>query len=427
MPRIAGLLALSDFPLWRQTVDQLCELCDDIYVRFDTNAGDIDIYRAVRDACGDKLRHIMCIDGWHPPEWREELLRLVDSAEDKPDIIVFIDQDELIADLPAFRAELDEFWHSDKDGMMMGYEPLVTRDGETVNDGAPYPPEPHMKAYKWREGLSYWPWHYHGIVGPYVNPACHWKARASILHYCCYTKGLRDLKQWRSDRPNVKQEKRVTILGFGPSSTERMEVMGEVWSLNNCYEVPQLKPLVRHITRIYEMHKMDLRRPELAKDNKPHFWHLDQLGRRGHRIILQKAHPRITNSETYPLEEVIHKLGLDFWTGTGAYMVAQAIAEGYTHIRVYGFDQVDYEHILQRNSFIAWLSYAAGKGIEISGHISWLRLFGMRNGKPHRYGYDYGPMWDDHMNKLLWTGFPFEIKMKVPNQAIRGDLHGHES
>ena len=436
--RVVAVVAMSSFPFWRERLEALKSVCDEIYVRFDGVQGDPEMLRELQAAAGDKLKHVRVSDEpWKPPMWREDGLRLLDDV--KPDIVLCPDEDEEFGD--GFLAELRTFWQSDKLGMMLEYEPLVTHDGKIINDGAPYPPEPHMKAYKWRAGLSYWPWHRGGgVMSQYFNPSCQWRAKTRLRHYCCYTPGLLAMKKWRSDRPQARAQKSVTLLGFGPSSKTDKPVAGEIWTLNNCYEVFAANTM-RYVTRIYEMHGFGPRTERemwdagsgefvrrsppdrnamRARDGRTHVWHLDALGRMGHRVVMQQPHPRITNSETYPLDLIAAQLGATFFTGSGAYMVAQAIAEGYSHIRVYGFDQMDYEHLLQRYSMIWWLGYAAGRGIRVDGALTFMEVFGKR-----RYGYDYGPEWDKQCNEDLWRGFPMRVEFKQVSPSIAGDMHGH--
>ncbi|GAH87875.1 unnamed protein product, partial [marine sediment metagenome] len=210
--KLIGVMALNNFPLWRKAFDAMCELVDEVYIRFDGITGDPDILRELYRIAHPKMKEVMITDTfWNPPEWREEMLRLVNDA--KPDIVICPDEDEVFGD--GFRDELESFWRSDKLAMMVAYEPLVTANGREVNKAAPYPPQPHMKAFKWRPGLSHYPWHTNAIIAPYVNAACHWSAVTRLKHYCCYTAALEKMKQWRSPTPGRKHKKVVTMLGFG--------------------------------------------------------------------------------------------------------------------------------------------------------------------------------------------------------------------
>ncbi|GAH89513.1 unnamed protein product, partial [marine sediment metagenome] len=192
---------------------------------------------------------------------------------------------------------------------------------------------------------------------------------------------------------------------------------GEAWALNNAYEVFSPK-VIQRMTRIYEMHQPHKRVKEMGKDGKSHFWHLDQSGRRGHRIIMHQPHPNIVNSEAYPLHEMESKTGLRMWSGTGCYMIAQAILERFTEIRVYGFDQKDWEHTRQREAFTGWLTFALGLGIVVSGRPAFVARH------KRRYGYDYGPEWDHQCNVEACEGLPVFMVPKKPTPSMRGQLSG---
>jgi hypothetical protein len=94
------------------------------------------------------------------------------------------------------RDELARFAQSDKLGMMFSYHaPMPTADGAILFDGLAYPTGRRntrlMKAYKWREGLTYLPYHGYTRVTNYVDEACHWQAETQILHYSHWTPELR--------------------------------------------------------------------------------------------------------------------------------------------------------------------------------------------------------------------------------------------
>jgi hypothetical protein len=173
---------------------------------------------------------------------------------------------------------------------------------------------------------------------------------------------------------------------------------------------------MKGVTRIYEMHSEKKRDRERAADGSLHFWHLDQLGALGHRIIMQKALPQIRGSEGFPLLDLQHRFPFPYLHGTPPYMVAHAILDGFNHIRCYGFDQMDFEHRKQRECFAFWIGLAAGSGIKISGTFTFI------DEDKRLYGYDYGPEWDDISNEVLWNAFPFSMRMKFPSRAMKGAL-----
>jgi hypothetical protein len=431
-------MAISDFPLWRVAVENIVGRVDDLYVRFDGVQGDPEILRALPGVAGERLRHVDVVrEPWHPPQWRQDCLMLLDNADHKPDVVLCPDQDEVFGE--GLESDLKRLMESDRDALMFGYDPLVTVDGREVNAGRPYPPEPHMKAFKWRAGLSYYPWHRSAIVAQYVNPLRHMQARSKIKHYCCYTPGLEALKTWRSDIPGQRAHKAVTLLGFGPSAhKDGNAIAGEVWSLNNCYEVFGKDTMMR-CTRIFDMHKFGPReggawddarrfleldglldRNDLRmKDGKRHIEHLDALGRLGHRIVMQCEHPDVFNSERYPLARIENEVGVQLWSGTGAYMVAQAVSEGFTEIRVYGFDQGDPEHVSQREGMTGLLMFALGRGTTLSGSLA----FAERHRR--RYGYDWGPEMDMKCLEENCAALPVVLLPKAKTRKAQGAMYGY--
>jgi len=415
---IAGCMALSRFPYWKDTVKALMEHCDKVYFRFDGHNGDPEIVNEIEELCGDKLGVFFTTQGWNVPQWREECLKLV--AQDEPTVVLCPDQDEAFGE--GFAEELKAFIVSEKKAMMFHYNPLATNDGRMVNGGVPYPEKPHMKAFKWQKGLSYFPYHGDGKLSRYFNSACHWEATTKINHFCCFTPTMQEMKHFRNDiKGTSKAIKAVTLIGFGPSSKVKMDAHGEVWTLNNAYDALS-KEAMHLCTRIFEMHQLEKRCGEknIGRDGKPHLWHLDEEGKKGRRIICIKSDENITNSEAYPLAEIEAKTGMsNQWRGTPCYMIAMAIVEGYTDIRVFGLDQLDWEHTLQREAWLWWLGFAMGRGIRISGCPTALE----RNKDLGKYGINYGPSFDKAQEKAIWDGWPFEIHMKIPSRAVMGDLY----
>jgi len=420
--KIAAMIAICNFPYWRRTIDALESVADDIVVRYDDNAGDPEILRELNkmaDSKQHKIRHIQIVkESWRCPQWREDCLALICKLDVKPDIILCPDEDEIFES--TLKDELAQFWLSEKKGMMFSYAPLVSDNGRVINEGMPYPPDPHMKAFKYEDGISYWPYHGNAIIAKYQNPVCHWKATTKIRHYCCFTQAMEQTKHFRSDTPKGRGIKAVTIVGFGPSAQklDESKVRGEVWSMNDCYQGFST-PLMKNVTRVFDIHMIHKRVNLPAKDGKQHLWHLDQLGRLGHRIILQQPHAQVTNSEAYPLYQILGYFGLRYFTGTGAYMLANAIYEGYNHISVFGLDQRDWEHLKQRDCFAFWCGIAMGRGIEMGGELTFLNMVN------RIYGYEWGPEFDEQAQKDLWDGFPFDIRMKEKTQASAGELHGN--
>ena len=431
--KIAGMIALNRFPFWRLSVDALVGLCDVIVVRFDMKNGDPEILRQIADACKGKMAKCFIAEGWHCPTWREECLRLLDEIQ--PDIVLCPDEDEVFDEnLPD---ELLRFWASDKMAIMFEYHPLEASDGRVIRNGLVYPETPHVKAFKWQPNLCYFPYHGRGMPSAYSRPELHWNAVTKIRHYCAFTLAMEAVKNWRSLPPLGRGEKAVTLLGFGPSLRDigQQGIVGEIWSVNNCYETFEPN-VMRRVTRIFEMHtfgersggwwsevakwhkkeKLENRDHVLAKDGRTHVSHLNECGKVGHRIIMQQPHSRIKNSEAFPLDDVVKDTGVNWFTGTPCYMMAMAVHEGFNHIRIFGLDQLDWEHTSQRECFGAWFMYAVGRNVKMSGSPTFLRKY------TKLYGYDYGPEWDEYQENLLWSGHPMSVRYKIPSRVADGEL-----
>jgi hypothetical protein len=410
MKKVA-IVAVSNFIYAEDCLKNTARFVDQVYVRFDNTNGDPEILRSLQSWLGNKLGDVYISSApWTVPNWKEDCLRMLDDV--KPDVVLFPDEDEMFED--GLFEELEKFMASDKKAMMFSYRPLETNVKEDISQ-VPYPDKPHMKVFKWEKNLTYFPYHRNACLAKYINKSLWWNACTKIKHYCGYTKELRAMKKWRNDVEGHKASKPVTILGFGPSATGDLSLLGEVWSLNNCYEILPVD-VMKYVTRIYEMHKWDKRDHYIVKDGREHFWHLNELGKMGHRIVMQEESPLIYNSEAYPLFDVEAKLGFKFWSGTVCYMIAQAVFEGFTEIRLYGFDQMDWEHISQREACTGWIMYALGRGVKVSGVLTFLSRHN------RRYGYDWGPEWDEEAQKEFWRGWPFEIKFKDAPRAIKGDM-----
>ena len=418
--RIIALIAVNRFPMWTRIYDQMTTGIADVFVRFDGGSGDPEILRhlhKIYEIKSSRLKGVVVANTpWRSPEWREECLRMLDNVGmAEGDIVLTPDEDETFGD--GLVDELKAFAASEKRAMSFAYAPLESDHG-AVNAAIPYPFERHVKCFKWSKGLSYYPYHGNGMPAKYLHSV--WPAKTLMRHWCAYTKGLEALKHWRNDIPSlgVRAEKAVTILGFGPSADKGVDIIGTVYSCNDCYQVLP-KEIMRMSSCIFEMHQLSKRDKMLTRDGRSHLGELDRLGKLGHRIICLEKN-WITNSEAFGFEEIRRRGFPMYITGTPTYMLIHAIMEGATKIRVSGVDQLDYEHILQRGSWTFWCGVAMAMGIELSGHITFLDVFANRV-----YGRDHGPEWTDEDNRLQWLGFPFEVKLKKFSGAMEGDLRGN--
>lgn len=200
---ILGTMAIDGrFPLWKQCCNALTNLADETLVLMDQKAFEADkrdikqTVSELQSMCGVDRVLIREYD-WNRWNWREIMLREADLLQ--PEIILCPDQDEQFS--TGFWDDIRRSRESDALGLMFGYHaPLPTCDGVDPCAGAPYPTYPglpHMKAYKWRAGLTYENYTGFARVTNYAEPKHHMAAESKIMHYCAWNEEMRKGKDWK--------------------------------------------------------------------------------------------------------------------------------------------------------------------------------------------------------------------------------------
>jgi glycosyltransferase involved in cell wall biosynthesis len=200
---ISGISAGRPFPLWKKCLANLRDRCDGLYLRFDALTGNPAVPEEIKRICGSKLKELLVSKTvWNQWNWREEMLRMLDHV--KPDIVLTPDQDEEFG--PGLLDELYRFTNCPSRALMFIYTiPMPTCDGSLI--WRRYPGLPHMKAYKWRPGLTYVPYQSCAQVRQYATPKVQLRAETQILHYCYWSADLRKARA-RSKPPSPKKAKR---------------------------------------------------------------------------------------------------------------------------------------------------------------------------------------------------------------------------
>jgi hypothetical protein len=158
--------------------------------------------------------------------------------------------------------------------------------------------------------------------------------------------------------------KGVSIVGLSPGSRD-MAFRGpqglEMWSVNTghaCFSQEQLKGF----TRWFQLHP----RLEFESNNRDRPEHLQWLRGCGIPVYMEQEWPDIHTSIRYPRQEIVQKLGIDYFTSSIAYMIALAVYEGFEEIHLYGVDmpsETEYYH--ERPCVEFWLGYAHRQGIRV--------------------------------------------------------------
>lgn len=184
-----SILQVYDHICFEDCFNLLNEFVDEIYIRIDnerTSQHTLEVLKSCK-----KVRKI--IEGNYSRKiykWREELLRLLDDI--KPDLVFSLDVDEKFEDPVCIKKEVDDFWESDKDAIMFHKFPCPVINVTEITMF--YPATPHMKIFKWKEGLSYFPYGGRCRINNYRSIKCHWLTDSRMLHYAFYTKEMRDRK-----------------------------------------------------------------------------------------------------------------------------------------------------------------------------------------------------------------------------------------
>jgi hypothetical protein len=164
----------------------------------------------------------------------------------------------------------------------------------------------------------------------------------------------------------------ITILGMGPSATERRHdilryVEGEIWGLNNGYiHYPYLRG---KWARFFELHNWEYLKAWQPAAGVDHFRELNKLGC---PIYVSNTLPIIENQIRVNHVQNCLQLNSNYFLGSPSLMLMQALVEhdkGDTIDKIcsWGIDTSDPAHGQQRSSWAYWISAARHRGITIGG------------------------------------------------------------
>lgn len=170
-------------------------------------------------------------------------------------------------------------------------------------------------------------------------------------------------------------DRKITILGMGPSSKERRwDIMrycdgAEIWTLNNAYGV--FEHILPNVSRWFELHSWQyLKRWESGVDD--HFRKLNSIGV---PVYVSEPLPVVRNQilvDWVKIFRSLQKTAANYFLGSPSLMMAMALYEhdqGKTvkEIRSWGIDTSDPTHKQQRQSWAYWCAQAHCRGIELGG------------------------------------------------------------
>ncbi len=190
--KIAGLMMLHYFK-WPWCLEELSSYVDDIFLllhfspdfRADWPRG-ADKVRAVQEIEMDSEWQVM---EWrsNQPEFRERLIRMADDA--RPDIVLFPDEDESFPEPELFAEDLYRLIRSGKN--QMAYKRCNFWDSmDTVRKDRWVYYGPHVKMYRWEQGLTYKPYLGYNRVTNYGKKTL--TSRSVIRHYAYMERSERE-------------------------------------------------------------------------------------------------------------------------------------------------------------------------------------------------------------------------------------------
>ena len=149
---------------------------------------------------------------------------------------------------------------------------------------------------------------------------------------------------------------KVCLIGGSPSEAlaPYNDESFEIWAHGNQMNRHEGK----RVTRIFEIHD------ELSEHDK---WYPKWLVDKGIPMVVGKGFPLSgSHVKVFDYAKANALMGQHL-TSTPAYMMAQAILEGFTEIHIYGVEMAvdNHEYFYQRPSMYAWIAYAKAKGIKV--------------------------------------------------------------
>lgn len=162
-----------------------------------------------------------------------------------------------------------------------------------------------------------------------------------------------------------KKNKSVAMVGFS-SRHRHLAPFGEpdieIWGLNRIHQQDWFP---KNPDRMFQLHPIKYLQKSIgiSEGDREHYEWLCE--KHDFPLYCQKAYKEFPSAIEFPIKRLRAKYG-DFYTSTLAYMMAQALDEGYKHFELYGFDmEADTEYKYQRDSAEYFIGWAEGTGCSV--------------------------------------------------------------
>ena len=173
----------------------------------------------------------------------------------------------------------------------------------------------------------------------------------------------------------------VAIIGSHPRTRGEFDFTRadcDIWVFNETLSGTSAKWCPR-ADAVFQMHEEAIWRNPLNRNDPGHWkWLQTQTDT---PVYMQEQYPDVPRSVKYPLDEIVDRFSIRYFTSSVAYAIALACYLGYRRIELYGVEmETNTAYQYQRDGVALWLGVARGMGVELDAHIS---LFDMP-----LYGYE---------------------------------------
>lgn len=162
----------------------------------------------------------------------------------------------------------------------------------------------------------------------------------------------------------------VAIVGSHPRTRTEFDFDRadcDVWLFNEALSNPA-NEWAKRADAVFQMHEEAIWKNP-ANRNDPHHYNWLTM-QTGVTVYMQEQYPQVPRSVAYPLEEVVARFKIRYFTSSVAYALALACLHGYKRIELYGVEmETNTEYQYQRDGVTLWIGVALGMGIEVDAHV----------------------------------------------------------
>jgi hypothetical protein len=162
----------------------------------------------------------------------------------------------------------------------------------------------------------------------------------------------------------------VAIVGSHPRTRADFDfdrTDADIWLFNEA--LSGNNPWAKRADAVFQMHEEAIWRNPANRNDPQHYkWLSTQTDV---TVYMQEDYPDVYKSVRFPLEEIVARFHIKYFTSSVAYALALACYLGYKRIELYGVEmETNTEYQYQRDGVTLWIGVALGLGIEVDAHIS---------------------------------------------------------